>query len=378
MAGLLLDARDLRKTFTSGRGGSRRTVAAVRGVDLAIEAGGTHGLVGESGSGKSTLARILLRLLEPDSGSVTFRGQDLLALRGSQLRQVRRQIQLIHQDPFSSVDPRFRVRDIVAEAWDIHGLYERAERRRRADELLERVGIDPTLGDRRPASFSGGQLQRVGIARALALEPSLIICDEPVSALDVSVQGQVLNLLLDLQQERGVSYLFIAHDLSVVRHMSDRVSVMYAGRIVETGRRDEIFARAAHPYTQALLSAMTHADGVAASAEPAARAEMTGLLTGCAFRPRCPIAQARCAVEDPVLIDRGQGHPVACWYPDLAASKDQAAGGSASADGSASAAHAWVDRDDGHVGHEVDEGDEESGDDADAHDEGRVQPPEAH
>jgi ABC-type glutathione transport system ATPase component len=255
MAEPLLDARGLSKTFMTGRGGGRREVHAVRDVDLAIEAGQTHGLVGESGSGKTTLARILLRLVPPDAGTVTFRGQDLLSVRGARLQEVRRHIQLVHQDPFSSVDPRFTVRDIVAEPWAIHGLYKRAERRGRADALLERVGIDPALGRRRPGSFSGGQLQRIGIARALALEPALIICDEPVSALDVSVQGQILNLLLDLQQERGVSYLLIAHDLAVVRHMSDRVSIMSEGRIVERGARDHVFERPIHPYTKALVEA---------------------------------------------------------------------------------------------------------------------------
>ena len=225
-------------------------------VSIAIEPGQTHGLVGESGSGKSTTGRILLRLIEPDAGSAIFLGHDLFALEGAELRAMRRHMQLIYQDPFSSVDPRFRIRDIVAEPWVIHGLYDGRERRRRADELLERVGIDPSLGHRRPASFSGGQLQRTGIARALALEPELIICDEPVSALDVSVQGQILNLLMDLQAERGISYLFIAHDLAVVRHISDRVSVMREGRIVESGPRDEIFQRPQHEYTRALLAAM--------------------------------------------------------------------------------------------------------------------------
>ena len=224
-------------------------------VSIAVEAGQTHGLVGESGSGKSTTARLLLRLIEPDAGAATFRGQDLFALKGAALRKMRRHIQLIYQDPFSSVDPRFRARDIVAEPWLIHGLYDSAERGRRAEALLERVGIDPALGDHRPSSFSGGQLQRIGIARALALEPDLIICDEPVSALDVSVQGQILNLLMDLQAERGLSYLFIAHDLAVVRHISHVVSVMREGRIVERGTRADIFERPQHEYTRALLAA---------------------------------------------------------------------------------------------------------------------------
>jgi ABC-type glutathione transport system ATPase component len=252
----LLEAHGLSKTFASGRGRGRREVHAVQDVSIVVEAGKTHGLVGESGSGKSTTGRILLRLIEPDAGSATFRGQDLFALAGTELRAMRRHMQLIYQDPFSSVDPRFRVRDIVAEPWVIHGLYDRAERRHRADELLERVGIDPALGERRPSSFSGGQLQRIGIARALALEPDLIICDEPVSALDVSVQSQILNLLMDLRAERGLSYLFIAHDLSVVRHISDRVSVMKDGRIVESGTRQQIFEQPQHEYTQALLAAM--------------------------------------------------------------------------------------------------------------------------
>jgi ABC-type glutathione transport system ATPase component len=255
MGELLLDARGLTKTFSSGRGSARRVVRAVDDVSLTIESGQTHGLVGESGSGKSTTGRILLRLVEPDAGAATFRGQDLLALKGAELREMRKHMQLIYQDPYSSVDPRFKVRDIVAEPWVIHRLYDGQERRRRADELLARVGIDPALGDRRPASFSGGQLQRIGIARALALEPELIVCDEPVSALDVSVQGQILNLLMDLQAERGVSYLFIAHDLAVVRHISHRVSVMRDGRIVESGTRESVFEDPQHEYTRELLAA---------------------------------------------------------------------------------------------------------------------------
>ncbi len=256
MAEPLLDARGLAKTFRSGRGSSRREVRAVEDVDIVIEPGQTLGLVGESGSGKSTTGRIILRLVEADAGTATFRGQDLFALKGAELRQMRQHMQLVYQDPYSSVDPRFRVRDVVAEPWVIHRLYDSAERRRRADTLLERVGIDPALGDSRPASFSGGQLQRVGIARALALEPELIICDEPVSALDVSVQGQILNLLMDLQSELGVSYLFIAHDLAVVRHISHHVSVMRDGRIVESGTREAIFERPQHDYTRQLLATM--------------------------------------------------------------------------------------------------------------------------
>jgi oligopeptide transport system ATP-binding protein len=314
MVQALLDARGLSKTFSRGRGASRRSVRAVQEVDLAIDMGETHGLVGESGSGKSTVGRILLRLVEPDAGAATFRGEDLLALEGADLRRMRRHMQLVYQDPFSSVDPRFSARSIVAEPWVIHGMYGRVERRRRADQLLERVGLDPALGDRRPSGFSGGQLQRVGIARALALEPSLIICDEPVSALDVSVQSQILNLLMDLQAERGVSYLFIAHDLAVVRHLSHRVSVMYAGRIVETGSREAVFEHASHPYTRALLAAMGSAPmDVDATTEPAMRDERP---SGCAFRDRCPLARDRCALEVPALVDRGQGHPVACFYPD--------------------------------------------------------------
>jgi ABC-type glutathione transport system ATPase component len=250
-------------------------VRAVQDVDLTIGAGETHALVGEPGSGKTTLARIIPRLIAPDAGSVTFRGQDLLALEGEALRQMRRHIQLVHQDPFSSVDPRFTVWQIVAEPWDIPGSYDRAARRRRADALLERVGIAPALGIRRPSSFSGGQLQRIGIARAMALEPELIICDEPVSALDVSVQGQILNLLLDLQSERGVSYLLISHDLAVVRHMSDRISVMSEGRIVESGPRSDVFEHPSHPYTQALLAAA--AERGARSREGAATPSSTGL-----------------------------------------------------------------------------------------------------
>ena len=322
MASPLLDARGLTKRFPVGRGREKRFVHAVNDVAIAIDEGQTHGLVGESGSGKSTTGRLLLRLIEPDAGTATFKGVDLFALGEGAMRRMRREIQLVYQDPFSSVHPRFRARDIVAEPWANYGMYDRAERRRRADDLLVRVGLDPAgEGDRRPTAFSGGKLQRIGIARALALEPSLVICDEPVSALDVSVQGQIINLLTDLKRDLGVSYLLIAHDLGVVRHLSERVSVMYLGRVVETGTRDDVFARAAHPYTQALLAAMERDSGDAgAAARRVARAEPpkpTEPPSGCVFRTRCPKAQSRCAQEAPALTERGQGHPVACHFAEL-------------------------------------------------------------
>ena len=318
----LLAIRGLHKRFAVGSGGAKRYVHAVNGVDLDVAPGETHGLVGESGSGKSTVGRLILRLIEPDAGTARFEDVDLFALRGAELRSVRRRMQLIYQDPASSLDPRWTARALVAEPWAIGRLYDAAERRRRADALLERVGLDPAQGGKRPAAFSGGQLQRIGIARALALEPDLVICDEPVSALDVSVQGQIINLLGDLQAERGLAYLFIAHDLGVVRHVSDRVSVMILGRIVETGTRDEVFDRPAHPYTQALLAAMTSDDpaDLHARIRPGEPPRPTDPPTGCPFRTRCPWAQAVCAVEMPVLEERGQGHPVACHFASDVAS----------------------------------------------------------
>jgi oligopeptide/dipeptide ABC transporter ATP-binding protein len=365
MAQPLLDARGLEKRFPVGSGRETRYVHAVAGVDVAIAEGETHGLVGESGSGKSTTGRLLLRLIEPDAGTAMFNGTDLFALQGAELRQMRRRIQLIYQDPFSSVDPRYRARDIVAEPWVTHRMYDRAERRQRADALLERVGLDPSHGDRRPPSFSGGQLQRIGIARALALEPDLVICDEPVSALDVSVQGQIINLLTDLQAELDVSYLFIAHDLAVVRHISDRVSVMYLGRIVETGTREDVFERAAHPYTQALLAAMDdrRPEAMAGRLVPGDPPRPTEPPSGCAFRTRCPKAQARCADEAPALVERGQGHPVACHFAELEAGR-----------GVPLSTHTRIEGDDGHVREQVDQRHEQSGDDAHAHDQGGIEP----
>ncbi len=319
MPAALVEARGLVKHFPTRRG--QGVTRAVDGVDLVVESGETHGLVGESGCGKSTTGRLVLGLLRPTSGTVRFQGRDIFAASGEEARQLRRRMQLIFQDPYSSLDPRQTVRAIVSEPWLVHGVFTAAERRSRADALLERVGLDPALADRRPRSFSGGQRQRIGIARALALDPALIVCDEPVSALDVSVQGQILNLLADLRRSLGISYLFIAHDLAVVRHISRRVSVMYLGKIVETGTRDDIFNRPAHPYTQALLAAAaaTRPDGANRSDAPAVLPgdppSPSAPPSGCVFRTRCPRAAPRCAQEVPALEDRGQGHPVACHFP---------------------------------------------------------------
>jgi ABC-type oligopeptide transport system ATPase subunit len=254
----LLEVRDLSKHFARKRGLLRPPdiVRAVDGVSFAIDEGETFGLVGESGSGKTTTGRCLLRLIEPTSGEVRFRGENLLACTPERLRRIRREIQMVFQDPYASLNPRMRARDIVEEPLAIHGIGTRADRRSRVTELCSRVGLDPRQLDRYPHQFSGGQRQRIGLARALALEPSLVVADEPVSALDVSIQAQVINLLIDLQRELGLTYVFISHDLRLVRHVCSRVAVMYLGRIVELARADDLFAAPRHPYTRALLAAM--------------------------------------------------------------------------------------------------------------------------
>jgi oligopeptide/dipeptide ABC transporter ATP-binding protein len=309
--GPLVEARGLAKHYTVRGGGLLR---AVDGVDLAVRAGETHALVGESGCGKTTLGRLILRLVEPTSGSIRFRGEDLLALKPEAMRRMRRHLSVIFQDPYGSLDPRMTVAEIVGEPLRIFGEGTRAERRARVEALLAQVGLTAAHATRHPHEFSGGQRQRIGIARALALEPDLVVCDEPVSALDVSIQAQIINLLQDLQQSHGLTYLFVAHDLSVVRHIADRVSVMYLGRVVEEAPKAALFAAPRHPYTRALLAAVPRPKPGAPPPVPLA-GEVPSPLdppSGCRFRTRCPIAIARCAEEDPPLRALAPAHRVAC------------------------------------------------------------------
>ncbi|GGK20700.1 ABC transporter ATP-binding protein [Salinarimonas ramus] len=299
----------------------RRSFEALDGVGFEIARGETLGLVGESGSGKTTIGRAVLRRVEAHRGEILFRGRDVTRLRGEALRRLRADVQVVLQDPYSSLNPRMRVLDIVAEPLVVHGrAASREDARARVTELLDLVGLPKDAVDRFPHAFSGGQRQRIGIARAIALEPALIVADEPVSALDVSVQAQVVNLLQDLQARLGASYLFISHDLAVVRHIAHRVAILYGGRIVEIGPRDAIFENPRHPYTQALLSAVPIADPVRQRArrrlvhagEPP---DLAAPPPGCRYQARCPLADARCREVSPPLAALAQDHAVACWKP---------------------------------------------------------------
>jgi oligopeptide/dipeptide ABC transporter ATP-binding protein len=320
----ILEVKDLVKHYPlTGGGLIRRRIGDVHatcGVSFDLHPGETVGLVGESGCGKSTTGKAVLQLTQPTSGSVKFQGEELVGKTRKEMRRVRRDLQVVFQDPYASLNPRVPVNDIVAEPLQIHGLYGK-QGKERVRELLTVVGLNPEHGNRYAHEFSGGQRQRIGIARALALEPKVMVLDEPVSALDVSIQAGVVNLLEELQDRLGLAYVFIAHDLSVVRHISDRVAVMYLGKIVETGSRDSIYERASHPYSQALLSAVPIPDPKLERQRQ--RIVLEGDVpspvnppSGCRFRTRCWKAQAICAEEEPALIDRGQGHPVACHFAE--------------------------------------------------------------
>jgi len=307
----------LKKYFNAGKG---RTLKAVNDLSFAIRKGETLGMVGESGCGKSTAGRTMLRLYEPTDGQVRFNGTNIYSLSGQKMKALRREMQMIFQDPYASLNPRMTITDIIGEAIDIHKLADsRGARKKKVEELLDRVGLNPDHATRYPHEFSGGQRQRIGIARALAVDPQFIVCDEPISALDVSIQAQVVNLMRDLQRRLGLTYLFIAHDLSMVKHISDRVAVMYLGKMVELASSEELYASPQHPYTQALLSAIPIPDPEVEALRE--RIVLSGELpspvdppSGCHFRTRCPHATERCAAEEPAFAEVKPGHWAACHY----------------------------------------------------------------
>jgi oligopeptide/dipeptide ABC transporter ATP-binding protein len=307
----LLEVRDLRVSFRTEDG----LVRAVDGVSFDVRAGEVLAVVGESGSGKSTLARCVLRLIAPTAGSIVFDGEDVTRIRGAHLARFRQRVQPVFQDPYSSLDPRWRVGRSVREALDAFGIGSPKERDARVHDLLDRIGLSPAHADRRPHELSGGQRQRVGIAAALAPAPDLIVADEPVSALDVSVQAQVLNLLAELQRDLGLAIVFVAHDLAVVEHISHRVAVMYLGKIVELGRTEQVFRSPQHPYTKALLDAIPYPDPSRRVRAPGLEGEIPSPITpptGCRFHTRCPVAIERCTTEEPAFTQFDDGHVAAC------------------------------------------------------------------
>jgi oligopeptide/dipeptide ABC transporter ATP-binding protein len=315
----LIRVQNLKKYFPVRAGVMQRVVAQVQAVDnvsFAIKKGETLGMVGESGCGKTTVGRTMLRLIEPTAGSVIYNGADVFKLKQNELKAVRRDLQIIFQDPYASLDPRVPIGQSVMEGLEIHKVGTRQERTEIMFDTLKKVGLETYHARRYPHEFSGGQRQRIGIARALALRPKFIVCDEPVSALDVSIQSQVLNILKDLQKEFGLTYLFIAHNLSVVEHISDRVAVMYLGKMVELADRDELYRDPKHPYTQALMSAIPVPDPRLKRKRLILKGDVPSPLhppTGCRFHPRCPIADKICSEQEPEFIEKKPGHWVACW-----------------------------------------------------------------
>jgi peptide/nickel transport system ATP-binding protein/oligopeptide transport system ATP-binding protein len=315
----ILEICGLKKSYVmpAGKGTKAARLKAVDGVDLQVAAGETLGLVGESGCGKSTIGKLILQLIKADQGQILYRGTNLVPLSSQQMRPWRRQIQMIFQDPFSSLNPRMTVGETLSEPLIIHRLCQTAERPQRINELLHQVGLDVTAANRYPHEFSGGQRQRISIARALAVQPELIIADEPVSALDLSVQAQIINLLREIQRQHQLSFLFIAHDLAVVEHVSDRIAVMYLGRIVEVAAADELYQRPHHPYTEALLRAIPRPDPDLAGRPAPLRGELPSPLnppSGCSFHPRCPYATEICHQQEPPMEQIAPGHQARCFH----------------------------------------------------------------
>ncbi len=318
----LLEVKNLTTWFplsSSSFFAKQEYVKALNGVSFSIQKGDTVSVVGESGSGKSTLGKTIIRLEEAKSGEVYFKGEDILALQGEKLRTFRQHIQMVFQDPYSSLNPRHRIRDVITEPLLVFQRITGKEREKEAVKLLKMIGLPPSAGDKYPHQFSGGQRQRIGIARAISLHPELIICDEPVSALDVSVQAQVLNLLMDLKEKLQLSYLFISHDLSVVENISDRVIVMYAGKAMEKGSKDDLFKQTAHPYSKQLIDAVPQIgkkkEVKAAEKEKTPPSATDNIQQGCVYASRCPSARERCFKEEPQMQEVSPGHDVACFYP---------------------------------------------------------------
>ena len=294
----------------------KKPIRAVDGISFFIRKGETLGLVGESGCGKTTAGKSILRLIEPTSGQIFFRGQDILRLSRKGLRRLRRYMQFIFQDPYESLNPRMKVGEIVGEGLEVHQIAQGKEKRQKVSEILEKVGLHPQDAQRYPHEFSGGQRQRIGIARAISLNPELIVADEPVSALDVSIQAQILNLLMDLRDQLGLTYLFISHDLRIIKHISERIAVMYMGKIIEMAHSEDLFRRPLHPYTRVLFKAIPNLDLSQKKERTSLKEELRSLPLdqGCLFQPRCPHPKERCQIEDPLLLDEGEEHFVACHF----------------------------------------------------------------